>query len=202
MKNKKLVIFDFDGVIVESLDLWFEVTKESNPELTKEEYISMSYGSYIEASEKKNITYNHNGLENYRNRLMEIESPRALISFIEKNNDKYTFAIVSSGNELTIKKFLNKEKIESYFIAVLGQETHKSKTAKIINLLGLQNFDNKDSVFITDTLGDVIEAHEASIKSIGVLWGLHDRETLERGRPEVIIENPEELEKVISDILD
>jgi phosphoglycolate phosphatase-like HAD superfamily hydrolase len=56
-------------------------------------------------------------------------------------------------------------------------------------------------VFVTDTLGDVMEAHQAGVKSIGVLWGLHDRTTLERGKPEVIIDDPSQLEETVERVL-
>lgn len=199
--SKKLVIFDFDGVIVESLDLWFRITQINNPGLTKEEYYSMSYGNYIEAFESKKLIYTEEGLEEYRSKLLLIDSPKEIVSFIENNSNKFLYAIVSSGNEITIKRFLEKEKLANYFIDILGNQTHKNKNTKISNLLEKYSLENKNAVFITDTLGDILEANETGIKSVGVLWGLHDRETLEKGNPEIIIGNPGELEETINSIL-
>lgn len=199
--SKKLVIFDFDGVIVESLDLWFRITQINNPGLTKEEYYSMSHGNYIEAFESKKLIYTEEGLEEYRSNLLLIDSPKEIVSFIENNSNKFLYAIVSSGNEITIKRFLEKENLVNYFTDILGNQTHKNKTTKISNLLEKYCLENKNAVFITDTLGDILEANETGIKSVGVLWGLHDRETLEKGNPEIIIDNPGELEEAINSIL-
>ncbi|MBU1557929.1 hypothetical protein KKC45_03125 [Patescibacteria group bacterium] len=52
-------------------------------------------------------------------------------------------------------------------------------------------------MFITDTLGDIREASEMDIKSIGVTWGFHNRETLKRGNPFNIAEKPEDLSSAI-----
>lgn len=198
--NKKLVIFDFDGVIVESLDLWFRITQTNNPGLTKEEYYSMSNGNYIEAFESKELIYTEEGLEDYRSNLLLIDSPKEIVSFIENNSNKFLYAIVSSGNEITIKRFLEKENLVNYFTDILGNQTHKSKNTKISTLLEKYSLENKNAVFITDTLGDILESNESEVKSIGVLWGLHDRETLEKGKPEIIIDNPEELEEAIKKV--
>lgn len=199
--NKKLVIFDFDGVIVESLDLWFRITQNNNPSITKQEYDEMSYGNYTEAFESKNLIYTEESLQEYRTNLLSIKAPENLILFIKNNSNKYLYAVVSSGNEVTIKNFLKKEGIEDYFIRILGAQTHKNKTIKISILLEDYKLKKEDVVFITDTLGDILEAKESGVKVVGVLWGLHNRETLEKGKPEIVVDLPEQLEKTIDNIL-
>ncbi|MFZ3015756.1 MAG: HAD hydrolase-like protein, partial [Minisyncoccia bacterium] len=59
----------------------------------------------------------------------------------------------------------------------------------------------KDVVFITDSLGDILEGNECGVKSIGVTWGLHGRETLKKGNPVAIIDDPRDLEGVINNVL-
>lgn len=201
-EKKKIVLFDFDGVLVESLDLWFDVTQKNNPTLTKEEYSAMSNGNYLEAFELKGLTYTDDGLKKYREELLAMQMPKAIRLFIQDNSEKYIFTIVSSGSEVTIENFLAKEGIVKNFSTILGHETHAKKSVKIKNLLELYSIDAYNAVFITDTLGDILEAHEAGVRSVGVLWGLHDRETLEKGNPEIVIDSPEDLEKTITSILD
>lgn len=200
--QKKLVIFDFDGVLVESLDLWFRVTQTVSPGLNREEYVAMSHGNYIDAFVAKNFSYTEESLEEYKNNLLTIAMPLPVHVFIKNHHETYQFAIVSSGRELTIDAFLTKENVREYFTDILGYETHKNKTVKLLDLLSKYGSEAKDAVFVTDTLGDILEANEAGIKSIGVLWGLHDRETLAQGNPEFIIENPTELEKTIEKVLE
>lgn len=78
---------------------------------------------------------------------------------------------------------------------------HGSKIIKINSILKKYNIEPNDTVFITDTLGDIKEAKECGVKSIAVTWGLHDRETLEKGNPVAIIDDPRELLRVIEKVL-
>jgi phosphoglycolate phosphatase len=84
---------------------------------------------------------------------------------------------------------------------VLGYDFHTSKVVKINYLLDKYKISPENSVFITDTLGDVREANECNVKSIGVTWGLHKEDTLKMGNPEKIIENPIDLFDAIEEIL-
>ncbi len=199
--RKKLVIFDFDGVLVQSLDLWFDITQENNPTITRSEYEAMSYGNYIDAFEQKKLVYSEESLEAYSTSLLEMKIPKEIISFVKSNSNKYLYTIVSSGNEITIKKILEKEGIEHHFEDILGGQTHRNKTVKISGLLEKNQLENKDAVFITDTLGDLLESREAGVKTVGVLWGLHSREVLEKGTPEIIVDSPSFLEEAIHTLL-
>lgn len=58
-----------------------------------------------------------------------------------------------------------------------------------------------DAVMITDTSGDVLEAKPTGVKTIGVLWGLHDEEMLRIVNPEKIVKTPSELEMAIEELL-
>jgi phosphoglycolate phosphatase-like HAD superfamily hydrolase len=59
---------------------------------------------------------------------------------------------------------------------------------------------HEEVVFVTDTLGDVIEGNEAGITVIAVDFGYHDREMLERGMPYFIVSNYNQLLKLILSI--
>ena len=83
----------------------------------------------------------------------------------------------------------------------MGNDVHASKTVKNKMLLEKYALSPADAVFITDTLGDIREATECGIPAIGVLWGWHDRETLERGSPAAIVEDPAMLYEAIKKVL-
>jgi beta-phosphoglucomutase-like phosphatase (HAD superfamily) len=58
-ENKKLVMFDFDGVLVNTAEFWFSLHKASNGHLTWERFEEMSHGNFIENQRKetKNNSY-------------------------------------------------------------------------------------------------------------------------------------------------
>jgi phosphoglycolate phosphatase len=48
-------------------------------------------------------------------------------------------------------------------------------------------------LFVTDTLGDLLEAEKTGVEGIGVTWGFHGAETLKRGNPVALVDTPDEL---------
>ena len=76
---------------------------------------------------------------------------------------------------------------------------HNNKTERINNAFEKYGVGPKDCVFITDTLGDMREAASCGIPSIGVTWGFHKKNNLEKGNPFKIAETPEELIEAVAD---
>jgi phosphoglycolate phosphatase-like HAD superfamily hydrolase len=53
---------------------------------------------------------------------------------------------------------------------------------------------SRNSIFITDTTGDIEEAREVGYKSIGITGGVHPKKILESSKPLFIINNFVELQ--------
>ncbi len=149
MKDKKLVLFDFDGVLANTIECSQEALQNAIVELSK----------------------------------------------------NYILSIVSSSRDNSIKIFLQKENINEYFSDILGTDIYSSKVVKIKSLLEKYSIQQQDAVLITDTLGDIKEAKECGVLSIGVLWGLHEKKTLEKGNPAKIIDSPLDLLDSVKEIL-
>ena len=47
MSDKKLIMFDFDGTLVNTIDLAFYIQKQHNPEITKEFFHSFNNGNFL-----------------------------------------------------------------------------------------------------------------------------------------------------------
>ncbi len=58
----------------------------------------------------------------------------------------------------------------------------------------------ENAVFITDTVGDVLEARKCGVKAIAVTWGFHGEATLQKAKPAKIVSTSEDLLKSIKDI--
>ena len=58
---------------------------------------------------------------------------------------------------------------------MLGAETAESKEVKFQILLDNYQLQKDEVIFITDTLGDILEANNAGIKSLGIDSGFHDQ---------------------------
>ena len=199
--SKKLVIFDFDGVLVNTINLSFVLQKKHNPDLTEEAWHKITHGNFWENYQKAvadgSIIDPPNWDEGYIKGLLELNSHDVIQKLILDLQHEYTLVIVSSTSSSHIKKFLEQEKIEHCFEGIYGADTDYSKVVKINMLLKKFELVSTNAIFVTDTLGDIREGNECNVKSIGVTWGAHDRETLSKGEPYEIVDDVFGLEQAI-----
>ena len=205
LQNKKLVIFDFDGVLVNTLDFSFDLHKKDNPNFTWEKFQDFSNGNFIDGVKNAVDGESHiipsNFYEKYEEEIDKIDINDILHKTILSLSKDYQIAIVSSTRSSTISDFLVKENLRYCFSDILGSDVHKNKTIKINNLLKKYNILLKNVVFITDSLGDILEGNKCGVSSIGVIWGIHSRKTLEKGSPVAIIDDPRDLFNSIKNVL-
>jgi phosphoglycolate phosphatase len=204
-KNKKLVIFDFDGVLVNTLDFAFASYKELNKDFTWEKFQDFSNGNFHETvGSEINDGFcspeDKKWDEIYSRHIRDLKVVDIIVETIKKLSLNYFLAIVSSTSTQCINDFLLKEKITN-FSDILGTDVHKSKIIKINSLLEKYIIKPDCAVFITDSLGDILEGNACGIKSIGVTWGIHDKKTLEKGKPIAIIDDPRDLLETIQNVL-
>lgn len=194
-KKYKAVIFDFDGVLMNTHLLCYEIHLELNPDLQYDSFQDMSNGNFIHTvkadHEKGVFKRNPDFYSKYKNQVCNYEVPAELKNIISES--KSLFFIVSSGNEEILKGEIEKAGLSSKFLEILGEDTHADKDHKILSILDKYSLNNKDVVFVTDTLGDVLEGKKAGVNVVGVTWGLHGKDKLQEGYPDYIIDSIEEL---------
>lgn len=202
-QNKKLVMFDFDGVLIDTLFVLYGINTKINKNLSLEEYKNIFTGNIYNAlrpdgTKKKS----HPEFSNlYDNRTRELKVPAVLKDCVKELSGKYDLAIVSSTGNSSIKKILEREGIDLYFQDILGSDVAHSKSDKIKMLLEKYGKNSEDCVFITDTLGDIREAASCRVESVAVTWGFHERASLELGNPVAIIDDPRDLVATVEGVL-
>lgn len=202
MKNSKLVIFDFDGVVVNTFSFACEIGKNQFG-ITEEEYRKKFEGNFYNSSsiinEQKEVPINFDFFSLYQPKLMNLVPEAGIIESIQKLSEQYTLTIVSSTLTHIISGYLDKFSARNYFQEILGADVEKSKTIKINRLLDKYSKKPSEAVFVTDTSGDVQEAEHCGVKAIAVTWGYHPKVTLEKANPFRIVEMPEMIEDAIRD---
>src|SRR3989344_1158610 len=195
----KLILFDFDGVLVDTLGVAFSINKGAKPDLSLEEYKSFFEGNIYDAiasGKKKHIP---DFDDQFRLQTRELKIPDELKKMLRDISPKNTLAIVSSASTDLIQEILEREDVANFFADVFGSDVHSSKIVKTKTLLNKYKVEVKDAVFITDTVGDIIEARECGVKAIAVTWGFHDEATLAKAQPVKIVNTPEDLIKAIKE---
>lgn len=198
-----LFIFDFDGVIVDSLGLYEKSVNQcleamgQPPTRGRDEFLSFFDDNFYEAIARRGVdvreftristtiipTLRYDGVTVFP----------GLVPVLKKLKRGKRFVIVSSNSARAIRLILEREGLEKCFDDILGFEFMLSKREKISHALRAFGTDGERSYYIGDTSGDIREAKSAGVRTIGVTWGWHPRERLEEAGPDYLIDAPEEL---------
>lgn len=199
LNNVNTLVFDFDGVLENTFALNFKLSKMKFPNLTKEEYIRWHDGNVIKnVSEVKVINEEFDYDYEKTKELLKFEMDIEIKNIIKKLGNKFDLFIITSASEILLEKYLKKNSVNS-FKKILGKETHGSKIKKFNMLFKEENKKPHEILFITDTLGDILEANEVKVLSIGTTWWtFQSKEKLKIGNPLRIFEKKSELLKLLN----
>lgn len=202
-----LVIFDFDGTLVDSapgiVDVMHQVVDEyllskqllekwrnlvGVPLLTQMEIIFPEKGSEYHET----VANRYRAI--YDTKAIEICPlfPDLLQVLSKLQESKIDLAIVSSKRRNLVELVLDHHDLNKYFRVVLGQQdvnNHKPHPEPVHNTLKQLNYEHKQSVVIGDSTFDLDMARNAGVDAIGVTTGIHTREVLETSKPNHIVGN-------------
>lgn len=193
---KNFVFFDFDGVMVDSFNIAYDINRRMFPELTSEEYRRRFEGNINAEMGRLNKNNSSNMADffgAYSGRVLKKKMINGIADVLNYLAQKYSLIIVSSTTTPIIKDYLQKYGVGQCFAEVLGNDVDKSKVKKFKKAFKQFKLTEKDCVFVTDTLGDIKEANEVNIKTIGVTWGVHSKSTLTLGRPMALVDKPKDI---------
>jgi phosphoglycolate phosphatase len=194
----KLIIFDFDGVILPGIERSYEVCKRQRPALTVDEYRSWFDGNIHTYLLENRVALNLLTFFNeYNDAITKAPFEPAIKNLLGEAAEHAALAIVSSNSSKAIERYLASNGVREKFSEVWGAEQHKSKVEKLRLLQQIHGVAPAECRFVTDTLGDLKEAAEAGVAAIGVTWGFHSRERLLAGAPLAIAETPHELRELL-----
>ena len=207
-KEVKLILLDFDGVLVDSLQLAYEITATlSESPLSLDEYLSYFHGNVYKKTARDEqaqttVSGDHPFFRQYGPKLLNPNPVPGILDLLEylHINGPAKMAIVTSTVTEPVATWLKKYALDSYFTQIYGADVHKSKIVKMNMALDTYGVEAGEALFVTDTLGDIREANSVGIPAIGVTWGFHPKETLETGEPQHIVDTPEELIRTIKSL--
>lgn len=180
----KGVIFDYDGVIGESVDIktqaFAKIYNEFGEKIVEKVVLHHTSNGGMSRFQKFKLYHkNYLGI-NLKNRQLNelcfkfskliikdiINAPYVpgSIKFIKSKHKDYDLFISTGTPEDEINKILEKKNIKKYFKSIYGSPANK--TDHIKSIIKENNFDNDDLIFIGDADSDILAAKENKLKII------------------------------------
>jgi phosphoglycolate phosphatase-like HAD superfamily hydrolase len=178
MNTKKVILWDFDGVILNSMEIrgrGFREVLKSYPsdEVDKlmefhnlngglSRYVKFRY--FFEKIRNQSITEAE--VKQWANRFSLIMKKLLVdtslliedsVAFIRENHNKYQMHIVSGSDEIELRYLCEKLSLSNYFISIQGSPTPKVKL--VADLLDFHNYKNTNVILIGDSMNDHEAAH-------------------------------------------
>jgi len=206
-----LIIFDFDGVLADTLNDLLQFGQEVCNELgvkhvVKKDDLSnlevMSFTSYGRACEVPEHLVDE-FVQRCLKRFAEKKSPPAIFNGVGNIVRRFAVnnivAIVTTNSSQNVNAFLIEHGLETCVHAIYGVDMPGSKAQKIS--IAQDQFSagaGRESVFMVgDSLSDIRAAKEASVTSVAVAWGHQSLSRLLSGDPDYVVHFPHELIDVI-----
>ena len=199
----KLFLFDFDGVLVDSLNVYEKTVTDClikiNQPLTRgrEEFLELFEGNFYESLVKRGVD-----LDEFMKAsadilaqvdLKDIKPITAVVPVVEELHKNHCLIVVSSNESSSIKKALKLFHYNDYFREILGSDFMFSKKEKILYAIKKYQVAPQNIYYIGDTTGDIKEGREAGVKTVGVTWGWHSKEKMAAAKPDYLFDTPQEL---------
>jgi len=196
------LIFDYDGVIADSLDIFMDCFIKACNEAgfsdiaSKQEFLLLFEGNMFEKMMNKGMSKQqilrimHILKDELLRNQDKVHVFPGMKTTLHKLSMENTLLIITSNESNVVKQFLLSEDL-NIFADIYGSEIEPSKVKKIEMI---KHRYKKDSLFyIGDTVGDIIEGKQAGVGTIAVSWGWHDVERLQKAFPSHVVSKPEEL---------
>ncbi|WP_077342843.1 HAD-IA family hydrolase [Pseudocolwellia agarivorans] len=214
MSNYKLVIFDWDGTLMDSvgkivLSMQAAAKVLNLTPATFEQGksiigLSLSKGieqlfpqSSTELQDKIEKEYKYQYLEVNNTPTPLFDNALKLLTSLKESN--VLLAVATGKARPGLERVLNMTETEHLFDATRSASDCRSKPdpEMITSLLTELNIDACDAVMIGDTSFDMEMAKHANVDRIGVSFGAHAIDVLNQFEPKAIVHSLDELEKLL-----
>jgi len=204
LMDKKIIIFDFDGTIADSMPLIVSIfknmaKKEGAPEFSDAQIEEMRNLSAIQLIKKLKISkfrlpfIMRSSRKKFRERLSEVKIIPGIFPVLQELKRKgCSLGILSSNSLKTINSFLNNNKLDC-FDFIYSDRSLFGKAGILKKLIKKYKFDVNSVFYIGDEIRDIEAAKKAGIRIIAVSWGMNSRKSLLENKPDYLAENPEDL---------
>ncbi|WP_341734932.1 HAD-IA family hydrolase [Microcoleus sp. EPA2] len=204
----KVIIFDFDGTLADTIDVLLSITNRLSVEFgfksaTKEELAQLSTLTPWQL-----LTYS--GISLFKLpvliRKLKAELRKEIPNIqlfagikevlLELKTQGFTLGIITSNSRENVLVSMKNNGLEGVF-DFIDSATTFGKHKIIYRWLRRENFNPEQVVYVGDEIRDIEAAKRTGIKVIAVSWGFNSQSALAAHYPDFLIEHPQELIGII-----
>lgn len=210
--GKPLIIFDFDGVIVDSVGYLEKEIRKKLHDLgydfmeSRDETLDLFEENIVVALIEHGLTPHHmcEVWEHIQDVMKDadVKLCEGVPTMLDKLRNRCDMAIISSNSTEVINSVMERVGIASFFFKVSGGDEAMGKAIRIKKTMEEVKGKPSRTFYVGDTVGDMHEAQEAGVGSIAVTWGMHPYDRLAAASPDCIMREPQELVDLINAISD
>jgi phosphoglycolate phosphatase-like HAD superfamily hydrolase len=206
-KNYKLILFDFDGTILDVLPhivkLFNQIAKENNfkpiTDITKTRSLTLnelirvhkvplfkipSLISKIQKIQLENI-----------DKIKLVNNIKKIIPILASN---YKLGILSSNSKKVINTFLKKNDLLQHFNFIISYPRIFSKSVALTKILLSNRLRSSEILYVGDEVRDIQATKLVNIDIVAVTWGINSEIILKKYKPNYLIKKPNELLKILN----
>ncbi|MEO0896085.1 MAG: HAD-IA family hydrolase [Bacteroidota bacterium] len=201
--NKKLLVFDFDGTIADTLSIALIIINEIGedygwPTLDKEQFFEYKKKSTKELMDIVGLKYrqlprivrrSRRGFKKHMNKVNPITGMPEVLEELKKRG--YRMGILTSNTRKNVEKFLAIHGLD-HFEFIYAPNSLFGKAPVLKKILRRYHMKAEDVIMIGDEHRDLDAANQAGVDGLGVLWGFHTEEQLGEGTPVNMLEKPKQ----------
>ncbi len=213
MENIKFVIFDFDGTIADTMPFSFsrslELLRKEKIDLPEKEIIKkIKSNNYFELMKEFKLSWlkipfmlqivkqGQRDLYSQIDKIKIFPGMKNLLKDLRNNN--YQIGILSSNMQRNVNKFIKIKRL-NFFDIIYCESNILGKDQTFRKMMRKYNLKPEEIIYIGDEIRDVEACKKVGIKIIGVSWGLHTIEALQKNGVDYIVKKPSEILKIINE---
>ncbi|MEE0775903.1 MAG: HAD-IA family hydrolase [Bacillota bacterium] len=198
-----LLFFDYDGVIVDSLETETRYFVDACHQVgieeinTSADMAELSLGNFYQGMLDRGIPEEKidAAMKIYckkdKDASYHLDTYPTMPELVRELAEKYPLYIVTSNVSASVKKVLDQNYVTGVK-EIIGADVEKSKVKKFHRIM--EQYPGERTVFVSDSKGDMIEGKEAGIDvRVAVTWGWQEPWVVASGNPDHIFDSPEGL---------
>lgn len=207
----KVIIFDFDGTLADTIDILLNITNRLSAEFgfksaTKEELAQLSNLTSWQILRYSGISIFKFPLlirklkAELRNEIPNIQLfPGIKEVLLELKKLGFQLGIITSNSRENVLASLEINGLQDIFTFIYSGSTF-GKHKVIKRWLKKEHINAEEVIYVGDETRDIDAAKKTGIKIIAVSWGFNSQSALAAQNPDFLIERPQELIEIMSNM--